>query len=324
MDGSLSRQPGVVALSGELDAAEYETVRVALAAALSPDTLGDQAEIVVDLRAVKFMDAGTVGLLLEAWRTSIGSGHRLRVTGACDPVRRVIEAAGAGYRLLGTAERDIGLVAGGSDDRLRAATQRQRAELDQSRILARLQQQAIDGEVRTSRRLLLSGLRKRLRTDPRALSGEEFLGVADRATVLDGILLAATIVGAADACDLQLYDPDTATLRIARQRGFTREFLAYFASVDLAQPTAYAIAAATGEPVIVDDVTRSPVFAGRPTLDVMLAAGSRAVHSHPLHDEAAGSLLGVLSFHYRARTPHHGDRELVAWSAARALSAAAG
>jgi hypothetical protein len=205
------------------------------------------------------------------------------------------------------------------DDRHRAAEQLQRAEADQARLLAQLHQQAIDSEVRGTRRRLLGQLREQLRHDRQALFDEEFLAVADLPVVLDAILLAATIVGAADACDLQLPDPRTGMLVITRQRGFSPDFLAYFAIVRPGEATACATAATSGRPVIVDDVASSPIFAGQPTLAVMLAAGSRAVHAHPLHDES-GRLLGVLSFHYRITNPRRGNPGLVAWNAARALS----
>jgi len=39
-----------------------------------------------------------------------------------------------------------------------------------------------------------------------------------------------------------------------------------------------------GERVVVEDVTTSPVFAGTAALDVVLAAGVRAVQSTPLLD----------------------------------------
>lgn len=310
MDGSLSHHPGVVVLVGDLDAAAYSTVREALAVALAND---DGAEIVVDLRSVRFMDAGTIRLLLEASQIAVDAGRRLWVTGARDPVRQVIVASGAGQQLFDSADRAL------FADHLRATAQRQQAQLDQARILGRLQQQAVDSEIRTSRRRILSDLRTRLPTDPHALCSEDFLAVADTPTVLDAIILTAVIVGAADACDLQLHDAKTATLQIVRQRGFTRAFLTYFALVDAGQPTSCAVAATTGEPVIVDDVASSPIFAGQPSLDVVLAAGTRAVHSHPLHDDA-GRLLAVLSLHYRTPRPRFGNGELVAWCAARALS----
>jgi anti-anti-sigma factor len=298
-------RPGVVTLSGDFDAGGHEEVRSAVATALAHG----RPETVVDMRAVRLLDAGTVRVLLEAWQAAADTGRRLRVTGAGGHVRHVIQAAGAGQRLFPEP----------TDDRAWAAAQRQYVADERTRIIAALQQQTIDGEVRTTRRLLIARLRRRLRTDPGALSGEEFLAAADTPAVLDAILVAATVVGAADACDLQLYDQRTASLRITRQRGLADEFLANLAAVPADQPTTCATAASTGHPVLVDDITLSPIFAGRPTLDVMLAAGWLAVHSHPLHHDT-GRLLGVLSFHYRTTTPHRGDRDLVARCAAEALT----
>jgi anti-anti-sigma factor len=361
----------LIALSGELDAAIHEALRAALTTALARDGSGDDGdhgEIVVDMRAVRLLDASTVRVLMGAWRIADDAGRRLRVTGAHGPVRQVIEASGAGHRLLdpvaqraagpdhrledgettatalqaGQAARvprpragaeDTGrdrpsppavtpstsLVDVGSMDRRRAVARRERAEDDHIRIVAMLQQRAIDREVHATRQLLLARVRGRLRVDPQAAFGEDFLAVADTPVVLDAILLAASVVGAADACDLQIYAPDTGALHLTGQVGFTPEFLTYFATVGPGQPTACAAAATTGEPVIIDDITHSPIFVGHPTLDVMLAAGSLAVQSHPLHDDD-GQLLGVLSFHYRTTSPRRGNPELVAWSAARALT----
>jgi PAS domain S-box-containing protein len=63
-----------------------------------------------------------------------------------------------------------------------------------------------------------------------------------------------------------------------------------------------------GARVVIEDVTTSPVFAGTPALDVLLAAGVRAVQSTPLVGRS-GQLVGMLSAHYRApRRPL--DRDL--------------
>jgi GAF domain-containing protein len=253
--------------------------------------------------------------------TGIGGHHASSIVVV--PATRFAAPRGRVWRALGPIVLPAVIaepagMAKANHDRLRAAARLQRAEADQARLLARLDQQAIDGEIRGTRRRLLTRLRERLRHDHEALSSEEFLAVADFPAVLDAILLTATIVGAADACDLQLPDPATGMLVIVRHRGFSANFLAYFAVVGPREATACATAATTGEPVIVDDIAESPIFAGQPTLEMMLAAGSRAVHSHPLHDED-GRLLGVLSFHYRITHPRRGHPELVAWQAARAL-----
>ncbi|GIJ46723.1 hypothetical protein Val02_36090 [Virgisporangium aliadipatigenens] len=303
-------RPGTLVFAGEFDAAAHEAVRVALEAALAergPDAPG---EIVVDLRAVGGMDAGTVWLLLRARQSALDTGRRLRVTGVDGVVRRAVEAAGAGHQLF------VPVDVGTPDDRVRAVEDRHRVAGEQARIVARVQQQVVDAEVRSTRKVLLAELRQRLRVDPQALCGEEFLGVADRSTVLDAIMVTATVVGAADASVLYLVDPETAGLRVVRHRGFSTETLRL---LGLGRPTAAAVAAAAGEAVLVDDIARSPIFAGKANRDVLLAAGSRAVHAYPLRDQA-GALLGVLTFHYRVVRPRRGDGERVAWCAARALA----
>ncbi|MBO3737507.1 GAF domain-containing protein [Actinoplanes flavus] len=99
-----------------------------------------------------------------------------------------------------------------------------------------------------------------------------------------------------------------------RHHGLTPAFLRCFAAV----PPAWGTAPATGEPVLIGDVTTSPIFAGQPALAVMLAAGFRSVHSYPLRDEH-GALLGMLSLYYRAAGRHPGQGRL-AWAATRALT----
>ena len=66
-------------------------------------------------------------------------------------------------------------------------------------------------------------------------------------------------------------------------------------------------------------VASSQVFASTPGLEVMLAAGSRAVYSYPLLS-AAGDPLGVLSFHARRPVARQTQPSAVARSAALALA----
>jgi PAS domain S-box-containing protein len=57
----------------------------------------------------------------------------------------------------------------------------------------------------------------------------------------------------------------------------------------------------TGQPMVIEDVSQSDLFRGAPELDVLLAAGVRAVTSVPLHTRK-GRLVGVLSTHFPAPT----------------------
>lgn len=68
-----------------------------------------------------------------------------------------------------------------------------------------------------------------------------------------------------------------------------------------------------------NDITDSAIFAGQPTLDVILAVGMRAVQSYPLRT-GGGRVLGMLSFHYHQTTPRRGNAELVAGCAAVVLA----
>jgi GAF domain-containing protein len=160
-------------------------------------------------------------------------------------------------------------------------------------------------------------MRRRGGTDAAAFCDPDFLAVADLPTVHRAILDAAVTVAGAASADLQLYDRAAGVLRIAAHHGFHPRFLTFFATVAAGQPTACATALATRQPVLVDDVTRSPIFAGQSTLEAMLDAGSRAVYSYPLI--ARGDIIGVLSVHHRKSTAHHGTAGLVADSAAWAL-----
>jgi len=116
---------------------------------------------------------------------------------------------------------------------------------------------------------------------------------------------AAVEVTGADMGNIQLFENDR--LQIVAERGYDAGSMDFFNSVGEGD-TACGRALRRGERVIVDDVARSPVFAGTPALPAMLAAGAMAVQSTPLVSRS-GQTVGVLSTHYR--TPHRpGDREV--------------
>ncbi|WP_158628765.1 GAF domain-containing protein [Dyella choica] len=101
----------------------------------------------------------------------------------------------------------------------------------------------------------------------------------------------------ADFGNVQLYDAETNTLRIAVQSGFEPAFLDYFAQVDASEPSACGLALAGRRRKIVTDIETDPDCA--PNREVARAAGYRALQSTPLLS-ASGEPLGMLSTHFRA------------------------
>jgi PAS domain S-box-containing protein len=120
---------------------------------------------------------------------------------------------------------------------------------------------------------------------------------------LETILEAAISVTGADKGNIQLLDPESGSLVIAVHRGFEEPFLNFFATVHH-DNTACGTALKSGGRAVVEDVTQSEIFAGQPSLDVLLEAGVRSVQSTPLVS-SAGRLLGMLSTHFAQ--PHRLD-----------------
>jgi GAF domain-containing protein len=114
------------------------------------------------------------------------------------------------------------------------------------------------------------------------------------------------IDGAAKAT-AQLVRPRSRALRLVAHQGFPAEFLDFFEIVN-DTTTACGSALVCGTPVLISDITKSPVFAGTPGLEVMLGAGSRAVASLPVrapHDRA----IAMISTHH-TRTTTWNDRRI--------------
>ena len=118
----------------------------------------------------------------------------------------------------------------------------------------------------------------------------------DLSMLVDQILTLALRFTAADMGNIQLVDGD-GVLRIHAQRGLSEDFLRFFSGVEESQAVC-GTALANRSTVVVEDVERSEIFAGKPSLSVMLAAGARAVQSTPISSRS-GRLIGVFSTHYR-------------------------
>ena len=81
-----------VAVVGEIDIAVHDQLRDALAAALRASPT---AELVVDLAATTFQDAGSIAVLLHAQHQARRAGRHLRITNPQHPtVRQVLDITG--------------------------------------------------------------------------------------------------------------------------------------------------------------------------------------------------------------------------------------
>ena len=114
---------------------------------------------------------------------------------------------------------------------------------------------------------------------------------------LQEIVDAAVAITGADKGNIQLLDADTGVIEIAAQRGFKAPFLNYFARVRRGEAASCGMALLSAERVIIEDVTQSEIFSGRPALDIMLEAGVRGVQSTPLIS-GTGTTLGIISTHF--------------------------
>ena len=122
--------------------------------------------------------------------------------------------------------------------------------------------------------------------------------------ILDG---AIEITGAVKG-NVQLFDEESGTLYIAVQREFEKPFLKFFATVRAAEAATCGAALKSAKRVVVEDVTRSHIFAGQASLDILLQAGVRAIQSTPMIS-TAGKTVGMISTHFdRAHRPS--EREL--------------
>jgi PAS domain S-box-containing protein len=120
----------------------------------------------------------------------------------------------------------------------------------------------------------------------------------------------AIAITAADMGNIQLLAPGSRTLKIEASRGFERDFQEFFDAVPEGR-AACGTAMRSGERVVIDNITASAVFPDGPELDVMLAAGVRAVQCTPLIARS-GRLVGMLSTHYRVpRVPRDRDLHLL-------------
>lgn len=119
--------------------------------------------------------------------------------------------------------------------------------------------------------------------------------------VLLGILDAALAITHADMGDVQLLDAEANCLRIIVARGFDEAFLDSLRAVYPHTRTSCATAWQQGRRIVIEDMSRSDLFAGTLELELHTRAGSRAVQSTPICSRS-GEVLGMFSTHYRVPT----------------------
>ena len=128
----------------------------------------------------------------------------------------------------------------------------------------------------------------------------------DRDACLQEILKVAIEISGADKGNIQLVEGASGRLNLCAQSGFDSPFLDFFKSE---RPfTACGRAIETQQRVVVEDVRRSALFVGNPSLQIMSEAGVRAVQSTPLIS-SAGHVLGVISTHF-STTRRPSEQEL--------------
>lgn len=117
-------------------------------------------------------------------------------------------------------------------------------------------------------------------------------------TIMDEVLGAAISLSHADMGNIQLLDNQSGMLKLQVHTGLRPEFLDFFAGVHAGHEAGCGMALMKRQRVVVEDVAQSPVFAGTPAHDILLAAGVRAGQSTPMISRT-GRLVGVFFTYYR-------------------------
>jgi PAS domain S-box-containing protein len=113
---------------------------------------------------------------------------------------------------------------------------------------------------------------------------------------LKEILCVGMEITGADKGNIQLVDEESGALRLEAQSGFDSWFLDFFDVVSDAN-SACGLALQTKQRVVVDNITESEIFAGKPVLSVLRDADVLAVQSLPLVS-SSGTVIGIISTHF--------------------------
>jgi len=111
-------------------------------------------------------------------------------------------------------------------------------------------------------------------------------------SLLNEILTAAEAITQADVGSVQLVEASTGALRIQADHGFSEVFVQFFSRVHKNEAASCGNALARRQRIFVEDIEKSPIFAGTPALDIMRGEGVRAVQSTPIVSRA-GVIIGI-------------------------------
>jgi PAS domain S-box-containing protein len=127
---------------------------------------------------------------------------------------------------------------------------------------------------------------------------------------LRDVLYVAIEISGADKGNIQLIERESGILKLSAQSGFDEPFLEFFESV-VSDDTACGVALRTKQHVIVEDITKSEIYAGKHSLDAMREADILAVQSLPLLS-STGKVLGIISVHFtNAHRPSEQESRLM-------------
>jgi two-component sensor histidine kinase/CheY-like chemotaxis protein len=158
-------------------------------------------------------------------------------------------------------------------------------------LLARIGAGFKPAELRRESAADLKHMQRLLEVGARCVRGSAFK------ECLEEIVGAAIDILGADKGIIQLRDPRSGKLIIAGQKGFGEPFLSAFAKFHEQEPLAWGKELDLYNRVIVEDVNVSEIFAHSPALDLLLAAGVRAMQSTPLVG-STGQVSGMISTYF--------------------------